>query len=124
MAGKSGSGERPVEWVGSSKKDYMSFPDQVRRDMGFALGVAQLGGKHPSAKPWAGEGSGVLELVEDHDGDTYRAVYTVKFKEAIYVLHAFKKKSPKGIKTAKVDVELVASRLKLAQQDYKDRFGK
>ena len=123
MAGKAGSGERPVDWVASSKKDFMSFPEEVRRDVGYALGVAQLGGRHPSAKPWTGEGSGVLELVEDHDGDTYRAVYTVKFKEVIYVLHAFKKKSPKGIKTANVDKELVASRLKLAQADYKVRFG-
>lgn len=124
MAGRGASGERPVDWVGSSKKDFMSFPEQVRRDMGYALGVAHVGGKHPSAKPWSGEGPGVLELVENHDGDTYRAVYAVKFKEAIYVLHTFKKKSPKGIKTAKADIDLVTSRLKLAQHDYKDRFGK
>lgn len=123
MAGKAGPNERPVDWVASSKKDFMSFPEEVRQDMGYALGVAQLGGKHPSAKPWTGEGAGVLELVEDHDGDTYRAVYTVKFKEVIYVLHAFKKKSPKGIKTAAMDKDLIASRLKLAQADYKARFG-
>lgn len=123
MAGKEGSGERPVDWIASSKKDFMSFPAAVRRDMGYALGVAQLGGKHPSAKPWTGEGPGVLELVEDHDGDTYRAIYTVKFKEVIYVLHAFKKKSPKGIKTSTMDKELVTSRLKLVQADYKARFG-
>ena len=123
MARKLGAGERPVDWVGSSKRDFMAFPEAARKDMGYALGVAQLGGKHPSAKPWTGEGSGVLELVEDHDGDTYRAVYTVRFKEVVYVLHAFKKKSPKGIKTARLDVDLVASRLKAAQADYKDRRG-
>lgn len=123
MARKLGAGERPVDWVGSSKRDFMAFPEAARKDMGYALGVAQLGGKHPSAKPWIGEGSGVLELVEDHDGDTYRAVNTVRFKEVVYVLHAFKKKSPKGIKTARLDVDLVASRLKAAQADYKDRRG-
>ena len=100
------------------------FPPQVCREMGYALGVAQLGGKHPSAKPWSGQGPGVFELVEDYDGDTYRAAYTVKFKEVIYVLHAFKKRSPKGVKTAKSDIDLIESRLKLAQQDHKERFGK
>jgi phage-related protein len=111
-----------VAW--SSKKDFMGFPQPVRRDMGYALGLAQSGGRHPSAKHWVGQGSGVFELVEDHDRDTYRAVCTVKFEEVIYVLHAFKKKSKKGIKTPKPDVDLVASRLKLAQEDYKARFGK
>jgi phage-related protein len=116
--------ERPVDWIGASKKDFMDFPVHVRRDMGYALGIAQLGGKHPSSKPWTGQGPGVFELVEDHDGDTYRAVYTVKFKEVIYVLHAFKKKSTKGSKTPKPDVELIAKRLKLAQEDHKARHGK
>lgn len=86
--------------------------------MGYALGLAQLGGKHPNAKPWKGEGGGVFELVERHDGDTYRAVYAVRFAGAIYVLHAFQKKSPSGIRTARTDIDLVASRLKLAQKDY------
>ena len=92
--------------------------------MGNALGLAQLGGKHPSAKPWKGQSPGVFELVEDHDGNTYRAVYTVRFKEVVYVLHAFQKKSPTGIKTAQLDVDLVGRRLKIAQQDYEARYGK
>jgi phage-related protein len=92
--------------------------------MGNALGVAQYGGKHPSAKPWRGQGSGVFEVVEDHDGDTYRAVYTVRFKDMVYVLHAFQKKSPSGIKTAQIDVDLVQRRLKVAQLDYEARDGR
>lgn len=124
MARTLGPDERPVDWVGSSKKDFLAFPAPVIADMGFALGVAQLGGTHPSAKPWKGEGSGVFELVEDHDGDTYRAVYAVRFKEVIYVLHAFQKKSKTGIKTPLTDVEMVRRRLKAAQEDYNQRFGK
>jgi phage-related protein len=77
-----------------------------------------------SAKPWKGEGSGVLEIVEEHRGDTYRAVYTVKFANAAYVLHAFQKKSPTGIKTAQTDVEIVSRRLKTASEDYEARYGK
>jgi phage-related protein len=92
--------------------------------MGNALGVAQFGGKHPSAKPWKGEGPGVFEIVEDFDGDTYRAIYTVKFEKIIYVLHAFQKKSPKGSKTAKGDVDTVGRRLKQAREDYEARYGK
>jgi phage-related protein len=86
------------------------------------LGLAQFGGKHPSAKPWKGRGPGVFEVVEDHDGNTYRAVYAVSFKEVVYVLHAFQKESPKGIKTAQLDVDLAA--VKIAQQDYEARYGK
>jgi phage-related protein len=124
MARKLGANERPVDWVGSSKKDFMTFPAAVISEMGYALGVAQLGGTHPSAKPWRGEGSGVFELVEDHDGDTYRAVYTVRFKEVLYMLHAFQKKSKSGIKTPQTDVETVKRRLKAAQEDHAKRFGK
>jgi phage-related protein len=118
------AGEKPLDWVGSSKKDFLGFPDPVKDEMGNALGLAQFGGKHPSAKPWKGQGSGVFEVVDDHAGDTYRALYTVRFKEVVYVLHAFQKKSPKGIKTAQVDVDLVERRLKAAQQDYEARYGK
>jgi phage-related protein len=114
-------GEKPVDWVGSSKKDFLAFPETVKDEMGAALGVAQFGGKHPSAKPWKGQGAGVFEIVEDHGGNAYRAIYTVRFAEAIYVLHAFQKKSPKGIKTALIDVELVERRLKTAQEDYEAR---
>jgi phage-related protein len=117
-------GEKPIDWIGSSKRDFLEFPEAVKDEMGNALGVAQFGGKHPSAKPWKGEGPGVFEVVEDFDGDTYRAVYTVKFEKVIYVLHAFQKKSPKGIKTAKGDVDTVERRLKLAREDYEARYGK
>ncbi len=118
------AGEKPLDWVGSSKKDFVGFPEPVKDEMGNALCLAQFGSKHPSAKPWKGEGIGVFEVVEDHAGDTYRAVYTVRFKEVIYVLHAFQKKSPKGIRTAQTDVDLVQRRLKVAQQDYEVRYGK
>lgn len=87
-------GEKPVYWVGSAKKDLMTFPDAVQDHIGIALSVAQFGGKHPNAKPWKGEGAGVLEVVENHQGDTWRAVYTVRFENALYVLHAFQKNPP------------------------------
>ena len=124
MARELVKGEKPVAWVGSAKRSFLDFPDPVIAEIGNALGVAQFGGKHPSAKPRKGEGAGVFEIVEDFGGDTYRAVYTVRFREVIYVLHAFQKKSPKGIKTAKGDVELVGHRLKLARADYEARYGK
>lgn len=89
--------------------------------MGYALGLAQFGGKHPHAKPWKGEGPGVFELVESHEGDAYRAIYTVRFEGAVYVLHAFQKKSPSGIRTATSDVELVRERLRRARQSYEDQ---
>ncbi len=108
-------------WVASAKKDYQAFPDEVQDDMGYALGLAQFGGKHPKAKPWKGEGPGVFEIVEDYRGDTYRAVYTVRFAEVVYVLHAFQKKSKSGIKTPQEDVNLIAERLKRAQTDYEGR---
>ena len=116
-------GERPLYWVGSAKRDLLKFPEAVKDGIGTALSVAQFGGKHPSAKPWKGAGSGVLEIVEDNDGNTYRAVYTVRFRWAIYVLHCFQKKSRTGIQTPKADVELVFRRLRLAGQDYEDRYG-
>jgi phage-related protein len=97
---------------------------QVQREGGMALSVAQHGGKHPSVKPWKGEGPGVMEIVTDFDSDTFRAVYTVKFRKAIYVLHCFQKKSSHGIKTAKVDVDLVKRRLKVARSDYEALYGK
>lgn len=107
---------KPVEWVASSKKDLMSMPSEVVDVFGFALHVAQHGGKHLQAKPLKGFGSaGVLEIVEDDDGSTYRAVYTVRFGNALYVLHCFQKKSHKGIETPKQDMDLIRDRLKLAQ---------
>ena len=115
--------EKPLHWVGSSKKDYLDFPEDVQTDMGYALGVAQLGGKHPSAKHWKGEGSGVLEILEDFRGDTFRAVYTVRFAGVVYVLHAFQKKSKTGIKTPKEDVDLVHERLKTAREHFESNRG-
>lgn len=102
----------------------LNFPDEVVDDVGYALGVVQQGGMPPSSKHWKGEGAGVLEIVEDHRGDTFRVVYTVRFELAIYVLHCFQKKSPSGIRTASKDVELIHDRLKLAQSDYEVRYGK
>jgi phage-related protein len=109
-------------WVGSSKKDLKAFPAEVRSAMGFALYQAQLGRKPATAKPLGGfGGAGVLEIVDDFQTDTYRAVYTVKFGELIYVLHAFQKKSKRGISTPKAELDLIKSRLKLAEVDYKAR---
>jgi phage-related protein len=115
------SREKPLYWVASAKKDYQKFPDEVQDDMGYALGLAQFGGKHPKAKPWKGEGAGVFEIVEDYRGDTYRAVYTVRFSDVIYVLHAFQKKSKSGIRTPQENVNLISERLKRAQADYEER---
>src|SRR5579863_5090024 len=112
MARRLSEGERPLDWVGSSKKDFLGFPERVVDEMAAALGLAQLGGTHPSAKPWKGQGPGVFELVEDHSGDTYRAIYTVRFNEVVYVLHAFQKKSPSGVRTSRPDIELIERRLK------------
>ena len=93
-------------------------------DIGYALGVVQFGGHPPSAKPWKGLGPGVLEIVEDDAAGTFRAVYTVRFRKAIYVLHAFQKKSPSGIRTAKQDIDLIEERLKAAKRDYEACYGK
>jgi phage-related protein len=111
---------KPVEWIGSSRDDLREFPEDVQQIMGFALYRAQLGKKHPDAKPLKGfKGAGVLEIVENFDGDTYRAVYTVKFEEIVYVIHAFQKKSKQGIATPKQDIDLIESQLKRAKEHYK-----
>ena len=107
---------RPVAWVGSSKKDFCAFPADVQDAMGFALYQAQMGSWHGGMKVLKGfGGAGVLELVENHHGDTYRAVYTVRFAKAVYVLHSFQKKSKSGIKTSAQDMDMIKSRLKLAE---------
>ena len=112
-------GPKPVFWVASSKKDLKMFPRGVRRTAGQALFDAQTGGKHPDAKLLKGfKGAGVLEVVEDDDGKTYRAVYTVKFAGVVYVLHAFQKKSKSGSKTPPEEIEKVKSRLREAEKDY------
>jgi len=106
---------KPVFFVGTSREDLIDFPQDVKDVMGYALYEAQSGRKHRNAKPLKGFGSAsTLEIVDDFDGDTYRAVYTVKFVDAIYVLHAFQKKSKKGIQTPASDIELIKSRLKQA----------
>ncbi|MDR3016293.1 MAG: type II toxin-antitoxin system RelE/ParE family toxin [Delftia acidovorans] len=99
-------------WEGSSKKDFKDFPISVQKDMGVALFVVQLGGMPSSAKPWKGLGPGVYELVEDHRGDAFRAVYSVRIGDAVHVLHAFQKKSKSGIATPQPDVDLIEKRLK------------
>lgn len=96
---------KTVQWVGSSKADLKRFPDPVRRRMGFAIHLAQVGLRHRDAKPLKGFGSGVLEIAARHDGDTFRAVYTVRI-EAVYILHAFQKKSARGVRTAKRELDL------------------
>ena len=116
--------EKSVFWVGSARKDLIEFPEEVKDGIGMALSVAQFGGKHPNAKPWKGEGSGVFEVVEDHRGNAYRTVYTVRFEDAIYVLHAFQKKSPRGIKTSRSDVALVGERLRMARRHYDEWHGR
>lgn len=108
---------KPLEWVGSAKKDLLTMPDAVIDVMGYALHLAQHGLKHDQAKVLRGFGSaGVLEVVEDDDGNAYRAIYTVRFKNAVYVLHCFQKKSHKGISTPKHEMDVVEARLKLARQ--------
>ena len=110
---------KPVFWIGSAKADLSAFPEEVKDSIGFALYVAQQGGKHVSVKPLRGfGGAGVLEIVEDHDGDTYRAVYTVKFAGRVYVLHSFQKKSKSGIATPKAELNLIKARLKRAEEGH------
>jgi phage-related protein len=113
--------ERPLEWIGSSYKDLMALPVEVRRLFGFALSLAQVGDRHDAAKVLKGfGGAGVLEVVEDDAGGTYRAVYTVKFPEAVFVLHCFQKKSKRGIATPKEDMDTINARLKIAEAYVKE----
>ena len=108
--------EKPLEWIGSSHKDLMALPTDVRRLFGYALSLAQAGDQHDAAKVLKSFGSaGVLEVVEDDAGGTYRAVYTVKFDEAVFVLHCFQKKSKRGIATPKKDMDIIRARLKIAE---------
>lgn len=110
---------KPVRWVGQSKDDLSAFPQDVKLRVGGALWDAQVGLKSPLAKPLKGFGdAGVLEVVMDFDGDAFRTVYTVRFAEAVYVLHAFQKKSKKGISTPKADLDLIRIRLARAKEDY------
>ena len=116
---------KPVFWVASSRKDLRRFPKGVRRTVGQALFDAQTGGKHPDAKPLRGfHGAGVLEVVEEDTGSTYRAVYTVKFAGAVYVLHAFQKKSKRGAKTPAEEIDKVKARLKEAEKHHAEWSAK
>lgn len=124
MRSKPAPTERPLFWVSSSKRDLLAMPGSAVRELGTALSVAQHGSRHPAAKPWKGEGPGVFEVVSNFDGDTFRAVYTVRLSKAVYVLHCFQKKSPSGVRTARVDVHLISARLRLARADCEVRYGK
>lgn len=109
---------KPVKWVGSAKKDLDKMPADVQDVFGHAIDLAQAGGKHPDAKPFRGHGSGILEVVEDHSGNTFRAVYTIRLEGWVYVVHCFQKKSVSGIKTPQPDLDLIDRRLKAAAIDH------
>jgi phage-related protein len=116
--------QKPALWVGSSRDDFRAFPDEVRRVMGFAINDAQNGDEHPRSKALRGFGGrSVLEVIDDEDGNTYRAVYTVRFAGVIYVIHAFQKKSKEGVETPKRDMEIIKARLKLAEAHYQADYG-
>lgn len=120
-----GQPEKPLFWIGRSYEDLVSFPKDVRRTFGFALGLAQQGGKFVDSKPLKGfGGASVLEIIEHFQSDTYRCVYTVKFAGAVYVLHAFQKKSKSGIKTPKQQIDLVKDRLERAEEHYREWIAK
>jgi phage-related protein len=113
---------KPLVWMGSSRKDLRGFPPAVRHTFGFALWQAQSGRKHRDAKVLKGfAGGGVLEVVEDHDGNTFRAVYTVRLVGAVYVLHTFQKKSKKGVAIPQADIELIRRRLKAADEHHEEK---
>jgi phage-related protein len=113
---------KPVIWIGSSRKDLRTFPEPVQDHMGYALFVAQCGGRHRDAKTLSGfGGAGVLEVVKDFRGDTFRAVYTLQYAGAVYVLHAFQKKSKTGRETPKREMELIRQRLREVEQIAKER---
>lgn len=110
---------KPVVWIGSTKADLSSFPEDVKDTIGYALYIAQRGGKHADAKPLRGfGGAGILEIVADYAGGTYRAVYTLRLAGRIYVLHVFQKKSKTGIKTPKQEIELIRTRLRRAEEEH------
>ncbi len=112
---------QPLRWIGSVKRGLLAMPDEVQQVFGYALYHAQTGSLHPSAKPLKGFGSaGVVEIVEDRRGNTYRAVYTVRFADAVYVLHCFEKKSKHGIETPKREMDLIRARLKDAEARVKE----
>jgi phage-related protein len=116
--------KKPLHWIAATKKAVLGFPDEVKSEVGYTLYLAQLGDKGINAVPLVGfGGSKVLEAVIDDSGNTYRAVYTVKLKHAIYVLHAFQKKAKSGVATPQPDINLIRSRLKLAEAHHKENYG-
>jgi phage-related protein len=113
---------KPVIWVGSSRKDLRGFPDSIQDHMGYALYVAQRGGKHRAAKTLGGfAGAGVVEAIADYRGDTFRTVYTVRYSDAVYVLHVFQKKSKRGGETPRHDIQLIDQRLREAERISQER---
>ncbi len=122
MEGRPPTKVKPVVWMGSSRRDLKTFPEEVQVNIGYALYAAQCGEEYRSVKALKGFGGrSVLEVVAPHDGDTYRAVYTVRFRDAIYVLHAFQKKSKTGIATPKHDLDLIRRRLADAERHHRER---
>jgi len=115
---------KPLEWVGSSYKDLTALPERAQNTFGYALDLAQRGQKHDDAKPFTQAGGGVMEVVEDDDGNTYRAMYTAKLPNAVYVLHCFQKKSKSGKATPREDVALIELRLKAAEAHSKQVMSK
>jgi phage-related protein len=115
---------RPLVWMGDSRKNIRSFPDEVRAAVGYALQLVQAGETPQEAKPLKGISGGVYEIIKRYDTDTYRAVYTVKIRERIYVLHAFQKKSKQGIKTPQSDIDLIKQRYKDAIDREQEIYGK
>src|SRR5262245_19738690 len=114
------AGVKPLRWIASAKNDLSAMPMEVRRAVGYALFAAQQGEKHDDTKVLKGFGdAGVLEVIARHDGDTFRAVYTVRFGDVVYVLHVFQKKSKRGIATPKKELKLIRKRLRLAEEDHK-----
>ena len=122
---RDGGVSKGIIWVSSSLEDLKRFPEPVQKVMGFALFQAQCGGKHLQAKPLKGfGGAGVLEIIEDFDGNAFRTMYTVRFADAVYVLHAFQKRSKRGIETPKRDMDVVRSRLQMARESDRARANR
>jgi phage-related protein len=116
---------KPVHWIGNSLKELKQFPEDVMGVMGYAIHLAQIGQKHPRAKPLKGfRGAGVVEMIDDFNTDTYRTVYAVRYAGAVYILHAFQKKSKKGIETSQQDIDLVNKRLALAEDHWNKNYLK
>ena len=114
---------KPVEWMGSTREDLRGFPESVQDVMGYALYLAQRGAHPPEAKRLKGELAGLIELVDDFDGETYRAVYTVKLRGTVYVLHVFQKKSTRGIATPRREIALIKERYRRARAHHAARYG-